>query len=108
MCIRDSYGEKRGPYCGALPNPPWNQDNPVTRQPNFADGVDEPTGKGTSRAPTGWSDGAGYAGSAQESALLKGLLGPAIGMRTADVPDLGVLLVGPMARGARVSLGGEQ
>jgi phospholipid/cholesterol/gamma-HCH transport system substrate-binding protein len=36
--------------------------------------------------------------------LLKSLLGPGLGMPAADVPDLGVLLVGPMARGAQVSL----
>jgi phospholipid/cholesterol/gamma-HCH transport system substrate-binding protein len=35
--------------------------------------------------------------------VLKGLLGPAIGATAADVPDLGVLLLGPMARGAEVS-----
>lgn len=99
------YADKRGPYCGRLPNAPWNQDNPVTHQPNFADGVDESTGKGTSRAATGWSTGAGYPGSRDEAALVKGLLGPAIGTSAADVPDLGVLLVGPMARGATVTLG---
>ncbi|MCD6640198.1 MAG: MCE family protein [Nocardioides sp.] len=104
------YGDKRGPYCGRLPNPPWNQDNPVTHQPNWNDGVDRPTGKGTSRAvPTwsrsGWSGtGAGYVGSPGEAALLKSLLGPGLGLGAQDVPDLGVLLVGPMARGARVSL----
>jgi phospholipid/cholesterol/gamma-HCH transport system substrate-binding protein len=36
--------------------------------------------------------------------LLKSLLGPALGLTAGDVPDLGVLLVGPMARGAEVSL----
>ena len=39
------------------------------------------------------------------TALLKGLLGTAIGTTAQDVPDLGVLLVGPMARGATVTLG---
>ena len=102
------YGDKRGPYCGRLPNAPWNQDNPVTHQPNFADGVDEPTGKGITRAATGWSSGAGYPGSREESALVNSLLGPAIGASPADVPDLGVLLIGPMARGATVSLGEDR
>ena len=98
------FADTRGPYCGRLPDPPWSQDNPVTHQPDFGDGVDEPTGKGISRVGTSWStDGAGYVGSAQEAAVLKGLLGPAIGATAADVPDLGVLLVGPMARGAEVS-----
>jgi phospholipid/cholesterol/gamma-HCH transport system substrate-binding protein len=99
------YGAKNGPYCGTLPSPPWTQANPFRNQPDFVDGVDEPTGKGTSRVAPGWSgDAAGYAGGRDESALLKGLLAPGLGVGADDVPDLGVLLVGPMARGAEVTL----
>ncbi|SEC38164.1 phospholipid/cholesterol/gamma-HCH transport system substrate-binding protein [Nocardioides exalbidus] len=99
------YGDKRGYYCGRLPSPPWSQSNPVTHQPNFVDGVNTPTGKGTSRVAPGWSgDAAGYAGGRDESSLLKALLAPGLGVSADDVPDLGVLLVGPMARGAEVSL----
>ena len=99
------YGAKNGPYCGTLPNPPWDQSNPFKDQPDFADGVDSPTGKGTSRVGPGWSGtAAGYAGGRDESALLKALLAPGLGVGANDVPDLGVLLVGPMARGAEVSL----
>ncbi|CAB4729040.1 MAG: MCE family protein [Actinobacteria bacterium] len=103
---RPHYGEDRGPSCLNLPNPPWSQDNPVVAQPNFNDGVDTSTGKGTSRvAPTYFfRDGTGYAGSDAETDLLKSLLAPGMGLASADVPDLGVLLVGPMARGATVSL----
>jgi phospholipid/cholesterol/gamma-HCH transport system substrate-binding protein len=98
------YADKRGPYCGRLPDPPWSQSNPVTRQPDFNDGVDEPTGKGTSRAPVGWSGtGAGYPGSPEETALLSSLLAPGLGTTPEDVPDLGAMLLGPMARGAKVS-----
>jgi phospholipid/cholesterol/gamma-HCH transport system substrate-binding protein len=97
------YGEDRGPNCLHLPNPPWNQNNPVRHQPDFNDGVDEPTGKGTSRvAPNRFFRSS--VGSSQESDLLRSLLGPALGVSAADVPDLGLLLVGPMARGAEVSL----
>ena len=99
------YADKRGPYCGRLPNPPWSQSNPVTQQPDFADGNDSPTGKGISRVGPGWSGtSAGYAGGRDEASLLKALLGPGLGVSADDVPDLGVLLVGPMARGAEVSL----
>jgi phospholipid/cholesterol/gamma-HCH transport system substrate-binding protein len=100
------YADDRGPNCLHLPNPPWNQSNPVRHQPNFRDGVDQPTGKGTDRVPPsyGYTSGAGYAGSPAESDVLKGLLGPSLGEPAADVPDLGVLLVGPMARGAKVSM----
>jgi phospholipid/cholesterol/gamma-HCH transport system substrate-binding protein len=94
-------GEKRGPSCLHLPEPPWNQQNPMRHQPNFNDGVDSPTGKGTSRVAPAWGQ---YAGTSEESGLLKSLLGPGLGLRTDDVPDLGVLLVAPMARGAEVTL----
>lgn len=101
--------EDRGPTCLHLPNPPWSQANPVRHQPDMNDGVDEPTGKGTSRVAPAFATsydpaGAARAGSLQESALLKSLLGPALGVTADDVPDVGVLLVGPMARGAEVSL----
>jgi phospholipid/cholesterol/gamma-HCH transport system substrate-binding protein len=79
----------------------------VRHQPNFNDGVDEPTGKGTDRVAPGYfrrSYSADLAGSRQETDLLNSLLGPALGRTAADVPDLGALLVGPMARGAEVSL----
>jgi phospholipid/cholesterol/gamma-HCH transport system substrate-binding protein len=100
------FGEDRGPNCLHLPNPPWSHDNPVRHQPNFNDGVDEPTGKGTSRTATGYdfasTDGA--VGSPEESDLLKSLLAPGLGLSADEVPDLGVLLVGPMARGAKVRM----
>ena len=99
------YGDKRGPHCGELPSPSYSQENPVTSLPDFADGIEQPTGKGTQRTAPGWSgSGAGYAGSEQEAGLIKALLGPGMGVGAEDVPDLGVLLVGPMARGAEVSL----
>ncbi len=97
-------GDKRGPACLHLPSPPWSQSNPVRHQPDFDDGVDSPTGKGISRVAPGPDDGWGYAGTADETAVLKSLLGPGLGVSADDVPDLGVLLVGPMARGAEVTL----
>ena len=109
---KPELGEDRGPSCINLPNPPGSQANPVRRQPDFKDGVDEPTGKGTSRAATGYEglDTSlfgipGYAGSTAEADLLRDLLAPGLGVTAADVPDLGLLLVGPLARGATVSLG---
>ncbi len=101
------FGEDRGPNCLHLPNAPWSQSNPVRHQPDFDDGVDEPTGKGTDRVAPGAAyagDGAAAPGTPQESALLRSLLGPALGVSASDVPDLGLLLVGPMARGGEVSL----
>jgi phospholipid/cholesterol/gamma-HCH transport system substrate-binding protein len=102
------YGDSRGPNCLHLPNAPWSQSNPVRHQPNFNDGVNTPTGKGTDRVAPPYAQrytrGTGYAGSAAEAGVLKSLLAASLGESAADVPDLGVLLVGPMARGAKVSL----
>ena len=103
----DTPGVRRQarPPLRRVADPPWSQSNPLTYQPDFADGIDEPTGKGTSRVGPGWSGtSAGYAGGRDEESLLKALLGPGLGVSADDVPDLGVLLVGPMARGAKVSL----
>jgi phospholipid/cholesterol/gamma-HCH transport system substrate-binding protein len=90
--------ENRGPNCLHLPNPPWSQTNPVRQQPNFDDGVDEPTGKGTSRVATGFGDGDyRYSGSPSDVDVLKQLL-DATGLRSSD---LGALLAGPLvAEGA--------
>jgi phospholipid/cholesterol/gamma-HCH transport system substrate-binding protein len=104
---RPRFGETRGPNCLHLPNPPWSQSNPVRHQPNMDDGIDEPTGKGTSRVAPGYAyptNGVGFAGSAAESGMLDSLLAPTLGVSASDVPDLGALLVAPMARGAEVSL----
>lgn len=98
--------ENRGPDCLHLPNPPWSQSNPVKRVPNFNDGVDTPTGKGTDRVATGYAlrDGSSYVGSAAESQLYREMLAPGMGVSPDEVSDLGALLMGPMARGAEVSL----
>ncbi len=99
------YGDDRGPSCAKLPNPGFSQKDPMRHQPDFNDGVDEPTGKGTSRvAPSYYKVGSGYAGSPAEADLIRALLAPALGVSGEDVPDLGILLIGPMARGAEVSL----
>ncbi len=99
------FGETRGPDCLNLPNPPWSQENPVRHQPDMDDGVDEPTGKGTSRvAPDYFAKGVGLPGSNKEAAHPPVVLGPVMGTSPEDVPYLGVLLLGPMARGAEVSL----
>ncbi|WP_246142447.1 MCE family protein [Nocardioides rubriscoriae] len=97
--------ENRGPTCLNLPNPPWSQANPVRRVPNFNDGVDEPTGKGTDRVATGYllRDGQSSQGSTGEYDLYRRLMSPGLGVPPAQVPDLGPLLMSPMARGSEVS-----
>jgi phospholipid/cholesterol/gamma-HCH transport system substrate-binding protein len=111
------FGDDRGPTCLHLPDPPWNQSNPVSRQPDFNDGVDSPLGKGTDRAgasydtgkaPAQLGDFGGYAGTPEESQLIDQLIAPSLGTSADAVPDLGSLLLGPMLRGATVSYGGGE
>jgi phospholipid/cholesterol/gamma-HCH transport system substrate-binding protein len=83
--------DNRGPNCLHLPNPPWSQSNPVRHQPDFNDGVDEPTGKGTSRAPFGDGDYS-YSGSPADAATLKQMLEQS-GFRGSD---LAALMAGPL------------
>lgn len=100
-------GDKRGPHCGGLPNPPWSQDNVFKNQPNFDDGVDQPTGKGTRRVGPELdrrTPGSGYVGTPGESALINALLAPSLGTSPDAVDPLGSLLVGPMVRGTGVRL----
>lgn len=107
-----TFNEDRGPACGHLPNPPWSATKPLKLVPNLSDGVNTPTGKGTDRSALGFdsatgatgSSALGYAGSPAETQVLDSLIAPALGTKASDVPDLGALLVGPMARGAKVSL----
>lgn len=98
------FGEDRGPTCLHLPTPNSGQENPLRRQPDLDDGVDEPTGKGTSRVAPGYGLRDTYAGTSAEADLLRSLLARGTGRETGEVGDLGVLLLGPMARGAEVSL----
>ena len=91
------------PYCGTLPRPPHTQSNPLPTPPNFDDGIEKPTGKGTRRVATGGIDG-GYVGTEAEAGMLRALLGPVFGVPTEDVSDLAVLMIAPMARGAEVSV----
>jgi phospholipid/cholesterol/gamma-HCH transport system substrate-binding protein len=98
------YGDKRGPYCGTLPSPPHTQANPFSYVPNIDDGVDEPTGKGTTRVAPGWTPAEWYVGSRDEADLIRQLLGASTGRSPRQVSDLGVLLFAPIVRGTEVSL----
>ena len=91
---RPRLGERRGPECYNLPNPPWTQANPYQNPPNFDDGVDEPTGKGTTRVAPGFDDELGYRGTPEDDAVLRELLSEAYGADAGT--GLGVLLAGPV------------
>ena len=88
------FADFTGPRCYNLPSPPWTQANPLTDVPNFNDGVDEPTGKGTMRVPPGFEDPVGYRGTPEDVAMLRQLV---VGEYGEDADsDLGVLLYGPV------------
>ncbi len=94
---RPHFGDNRGPACVHLPNPP----NPVTHQPNFNDGVDRPTGKGTMRVAPQYdaltADPLGYNGAPADVDLLRDYLE---GIVDGDSDDaLGLLLSGPLVVG---------
>ena len=99
------FAEDRGPGCAHLPNPPWSQKNPVRVLPNLNDGINSPTGVGTDRAATGFDyNPLSYAGSPAEADVLQQVLATSMGVDVRDVPALGSLLLGPMARGATVTV----
>ena len=62
--------------------------------PNYNDGVDEPTGKGTMRVPPGFENPVGYRGTPEDVGMLRQLLKGTYG-EGAD-SGLGVLLAGPI------------
>ena len=88
------FGDTRGPECYSLPSPPWSQENPYRNPPNFDDGVDEPTGKGTTRVPPGFEDAVGYRGTPEDVETLRRMLQLTYGDDAAS--DFGVLLAGPI------------
>ena len=98
------FGDKRGPYCGTLPDSPYNQKNMAPFPSNADDGVDEPTGKGTNRAGLPWAESSAAAGSAQEADFLRSVLAASLGRDSSEVSDLSVMLFAPVARGTEVSL----
>ncbi|HSX66914.1 MCE family protein [Nocardioides sp.] len=92
------------PTCITLPADVNDQSNPWTAVPNFNDGVEVPTGKGTARVAPGTSAFTSYAGTSAEAEALRVLLGPVVGSDSASVPDVALVMLAPMARGAEVSV----
>ena len=97
------YGDRRGPACNNLPNPPWTQDNlpPDALVPNLVDGVDEPTGK--QRVAPALDLTSGFAGTAAERGVVNSVAAPVLGVPAAEVPDVASLLFAPLARGTEVA-----
>jgi hypothetical protein len=76
---------------------------PDSLVPPLKDGVSSPLGK--KRAAPSLDLSSGYAGTASERDVVGSLAAPALGVPAHRVPDVASLLFGPLARGARVSVG---
>ncbi|MEH0985755.1 MCE family protein [Micromonospora sp. CPCC 205556] len=100
------YGADDGPNCRGLPHP----GQPAPGVP-VDDGYDyrgerphTPMVVGTpGTAPAGGSPAMGRAGTGEERALVKPLVGAVTGTPPAEVPDIAVLLWGPLLRGGVVN-----
>jgi phospholipid/cholesterol/gamma-HCH transport system substrate-binding protein len=98
------YGAKNGPDCRFLPNPPV----PAPEVP-INDGYDYGAKRPSTLLPVGVPAGTapnpamGYAGTAEERNLIKPLIGATTGTPPVEVPDIAVLLWGPLLRGAVVN-----
>ena len=95
------YGDKRGPYCGTMPNVPYTHapGNRVPEPPDFRDGTPKPA----KRAATGF-DRVVVTGTPQEKAVMVPLAAPVLGVPADEVNDISTLLFGPLARGSEVSM----
>ena len=104
------YGAHNGPHCSELPRPPHSQANPGPQPAihEVDDGVSGGHGKFRPRSAPAFDGGfdmtSGYAGTASERTLVNAFAAPAMGVDQDDVPDLASLLLGPLARGAEVSM----
>jgi len=103
---RPKNGAHNGPHCERLPDPPYSQSNKTPQPPvhTVDDGVKGGHGKFRPRAATGFDLSSGYAGSRSERSLVDALAAPAMGVPLDEVPDVASLLMGPLARGAEVSV----
>ena len=100
------WGEKSGPNCRGLPQPPYSQENPDPGV-RLRDGSSGPNGGSSPTAgraiprqlvdPT-----SGFAGTAQEQRVVNALLAPSMGVSADEVPDIATLLYGPVVRGTLV------
>lgn len=97
-------GLVNNPTCLTLPRDVNDQANPWTAVPDFNDGVEVPTGKGTRRVAPADSTFTSYAGTSAEAEALRVLLSPVVGTDTTSVPDVALVMLAPMARGSEVSV----
>jgi phospholipid/cholesterol/gamma-HCH transport system substrate-binding protein len=102
------YGAKNGPDCRGLPNPPVPAPA-ATVNDGYDYGAHRP---GPLKLPVGLVPGTpkpptlptADAGTSEERKLLEPLLGAAMGVPPVEVPDIAMLLWGPLLRGAVVNV----
>jgi len=103
------YGARNGPLCWNLPNPPVpapefpindGYDYGANRPPSAPIPVGIP---GTVPGAPATGPSMGSAGTSEEQNLLRPLIGAATGVPPVEVPDIAVILWGPLLRGAVVS-----
>ena len=107
------YGAKNGPNCRGLPHPAvpapevpisdgydYNGKRPVADK--LPVGIPS-SGKAAAPPKTPTPADMGYAGTSEEQDLLKPIIGAATGALPVQVPDIAVLLWGPLLRGAVVN-----
>jgi phospholipid/cholesterol/gamma-HCH transport system substrate-binding protein len=92
------YGAHTGPNCRGLPDPPV----PAPQVP-VNDGYDYGAARPVAPLPVGLVAPMGYAGTAEEQALIKPLVAVATGVSPDAVPDSADLLWGPLLRGTVVN-----
>jgi phospholipid/cholesterol/gamma-HCH transport system substrate-binding protein len=103
------YGAHNGPQCWGLPNPPapapevaindgYDHSGSRPATPKLPVGLTAPALPGSAAGPA-----MGYAGTEEERDLLKPLIGAASGVPAPEVPDIAVLLWGPLLRGGVVN-----
>lgn len=95
------YGARNGPDCHGMPNPPV----PAPQYP-INDGYDYGAGPGAAKKlPVGVTQGSmGSAGTAEEQSVVRPIVGAALGVPPVEVPDIAVILWGPLLRGAVVNV----
>ncbi|EHR48968.1 virulence factor Mce family protein [Saccharomonospora marina XMU15] len=110
------YNDKRGPRCYNMkeypqPFPQHPPDGPLqdgsTTPPaarTQSEGLNPANNNANAGGYGGTTASSNPANSAAEHALLSHLIGPAVGLSPSDVPGWGALLVGPLYRGAEVTV----
>ncbi|GAA1983661.1 MCE family protein [Amycolatopsis minnesotensis] len=98
--------QSRGKYVPGKDDPVYTASGGPKCYPGGVTPTEGATVAGGSAHPLGatTADGLGLANSPQERELIASLVAPSIGVPTADVPAWGSVLIGPLYRGAEVTL----